>query len=242
MRQERGETVADEPLPDELVAVAVRAERRRRVVDVQNAKALEPDLLVEVAEGGVERFLVGHVDPDAHQWHESMQTPRRMAADGVGERGKLVDRAPDRPAGACGVLDAQPEPVSRQLEELAHRGRDDGDRPVEAVAEVRAGVEHDRVGVDRARGVHRRPQRGERFRANLGVRAREVDEVERVAGDVADLACRRRARKRASCSSECSVGFHICGLCVNTWTQVPPISSTRSMAFEIPPAAETWAP
>jgi hypothetical protein len=38
------------------------------------------------------------------------------------------------------------------------------------------------------------------------------------------------------------VGLHIRGLCVNTCTAVPPIFSTRSIAFEMPPAAETWAP
>ena len=32
------------------------------------------------------------------------------------------------------------------------------------------------------------------------------------------------------------------GLCVKTWTALPPISSTRSIALEMPPAAETWAP
>ncbi len=55
-------------------------------------------------------------------------------------------------------------------------------------------------------------------------------------------ACRRRARKRATSSVECAVGLHMRGLCVKTWTALPPISSTRSIAFEMPPAAETWAP
>jgi hypothetical protein len=52
-------------------------------------------------------------------------------------------------------------------------------------------------------------------------------------------ASRRRFRKRLTSSLVCSVGRHIRGLCVNTWTAFPPIFSTRSIAFEIPPAADT---
>ena len=37
----------------------------------------------------------------------------------------------------------------------------------------------------------------------------------------------------------CVVDFHIWGLCVKTWTAFPPISSTRSITFEMPPAGGT---
>ena len=47
-------------------------------------------------------------------------------------------------------------------------------------AEMRADVEHDAVRVDRARDLHRVPQRGARLLVDLLVRRGEVDEVERV--------------------------------------------------------------
>ena len=41
--EEGREAVAEEPSCDDVVAVAVRAERGLRVVDVEDAQALEPD-------------------------------------------------------------------------------------------------------------------------------------------------------------------------------------------------------
>ena len=108
---------------------------------------------------------------------------RGWRSDGVGERGELGDRPADRPACAGGVLHAEPEVVGRQLEELAQRGLDERDRFVEPEAEVRADVEDDRLGADRVRGLHRRAERRERVLAYRGIATREVDEVERVAGD-----------------------------------------------------------
>jgi hypothetical protein len=49
-------------------------------------------------------------------------------------------------------------------------------------------------------------------------------------------------RKRSSSSGACSVGCHRRGLWVNTCTAFPPTDSILSIAFEIPPLAETWAP
>jgi hypothetical protein len=54
---------------------------------------------------------------------------------------------------------------------------------LEAGAEVRADVEHDRVGADRARDLHRVAQRGDRLLVHVVLRRREVAEVERVAED-----------------------------------------------------------
>ncbi len=50
------------PLPDELVPVAIRAERRLGVVDVQDADPVEPDTRVEVCECSVESVRVRDVD------------------------------------------------------------------------------------------------------------------------------------------------------------------------------------
>ena len=133
------------PSADELVPVAVRAERRLRVVHVQDA------------ERG--RARSARRDPRAPRRAPSGRRRRRRTptsgtsrgrapsrgwrSDRVGERRELGDRAADRAARAGGVLHAQPEVVGRQLEELAQRRRDELDGLVEAVAEVRADVEDD---------------------------------------------------------------------------------------------------
>src|SRR5690349_17472548 len=52
----------------------------------------------------------------------------------------------------------------------------------------------------------------------------------------------RRAQKRSIASGLWFVGRHVRGLCVNTWTQSPPIASIRSIAVSIPPLEETCAP
>ncbi len=156
------------PVPTQLVPVAVRAERRLRVVHVEDAEAVEADLRVERhrrrrrARRGSDTST-----PDAHQWHESRQRPSRgWRSSRRRERRELGDRAADRPARAGGVLHAQPEVVGRQLEELAKRRLDELDGLVEAVAEVRADVEDDGVGADRVRRLHRRAQRRERVLAD----------------------------------------------------------------------------
>ena len=60
----------------------------------------------------------------------------RVSTEGVGQRGKLGDRAADRAPRAGCVLHAEPELVGGQLEELADRGYDHLDGLVEAVTEV----------------------------------------------------------------------------------------------------------
>jgi hypothetical protein len=52
----------------------------------------------------------------------------------------------------------------------------------------------------------------------------------------------RRARNRSVSSSACDVGFHMRGLCVKICAAWHRSSSARSIALEIPPADETWAP
>ena len=121
------------------------------------------------------------------------------------------------------------------------RGLDELNGFVESEAEVRANVEDDGLGADCLCRLHRGAERHERVLAHRRVAAREVDEIESVARDGFTRACRRRARKRATSSGVCSVGRHIRGLCVKTWTASPPISSTGRL-LEMPPAADTWAP
>ena len=110
-------------------------------------------------------------------------------------------------------------------------------------AEVRADVEDDRVRFDRGRDVERGAQRRDRLLVDLVVGRREIAEVEGVADHAADA--RFLATLAGSCATASglwSVGRHMRGLCVKTWTQSPPIASMRSMAVWIPPAEETCAP
>src|ERR687897_2654055 len=55
MCEEGAEPIADQALPDVLVPVAVRSERRLRVVCVKRAEAVEPDPFVELRENGSHR-------------------------------------------------------------------------------------------------------------------------------------------------------------------------------------------
>jgi hypothetical protein len=59
MSEEDAELLAHQPVADVVVPVAVRPERRLRVVHVQAAQAVEPDALVELADQLVEHCLVG---------------------------------------------------------------------------------------------------------------------------------------------------------------------------------------
>ena len=103
-----------------------------------------------------------------------------MPVERVAQSRELVDRATDRRPGAGGVLHAEPEVVGRELENLPQGTRDDVERLVESVTEVRSDVEDDSLCADRLRGLHRRSERLERLRADLVVPTREVHEVERV--------------------------------------------------------------
>ena len=182
--EERREAVADEPLADELVPVAVGAERRLRVVHVKDAQAVEPDRHRRVRRGP-RRAPSGRTRrPPTPTSGRSRGRPRAgVAIDRVRERRELGDRAADRPTSTCSVLHAEPEVVGRELEELAQRGLDERDGFVEPEAEVRADVEDNGLGADRVRGLHRCAERGERVLAHRRVAAREVDEVEGVARD-----------------------------------------------------------
>ena len=134
MREERVQPLAHQPGADRVVAVAVRAERLLRVVDVQAAQPVEADLAVEVGDGGVEHGLVGDVDarrvPVAGV--EADAEPRMVVERGM-DRGELVGRASDRAARAGRVLHQQPQVVGRQLEQPAQRGHDLLETHVEAL-------------------------------------------------------------------------------------------------------------
>src|SRR5689334_2453398 len=99
MSEEDAELLADHALADVVVPVAVGAERRLRVVHVQRAQPVEPDLAIQIAEQGVQRLAVGdvvarhpqvaRVEADAESW---------MAVEAVEQRRQLLERASDRAA------------------------------------------------------------------------------------------------------------------------------------------------
>ena len=143
------EAVPDEPSCDDVVAVAVRAERGLRVVYVEDAQPLEPERRVQLVECLVEHLGVGDVDargPPVTGVQADAEPP--MPVERVAESGKLTDGATDRPAGTRGILEAEPEVVGRQLEQVVERRCHLLDRGPEAVPEMRADVEDDRVGGD----------------------------------------------------------------------------------------------
>ena len=106
-----------------------------------------------------------------------------MAVEPLVERRELLDRAADRAARAGGVLHQQPRRVVRELEHLLHRRQHARHARLEAGAEMRADVEDDAVGSDRARDLHRVAERRDRLLVDVVVGRREVAEVERVAED-----------------------------------------------------------
>src|SRR5438270_564098 len=121
-----------------------------------------------------ERVRVGDVDAGGVQVARvETEAQARMPVEPFVQRRQLFDRAPDRPAGARGVLHQQPGLVRAQLEHLLHGGHGPLETVLEARAEMRADVEDNRVGADRARDLHRVPHRGDRLLVHLVVRGGE---------------------------------------------------------------------
>src|SRR3954451_3523082 len=109
-----------------------------------------------------------------------------MAVEPIEQKGELLDGPPDRRPRACRVLHQEPGRVRAAVEHDPQRGDDPVEPGVHPCAQVRADVEHDSVRVDRARDVDRVRQRRHRLLVELVLRAREVDQVQRVAQDAAD--------------------------------------------------------
>ena len=90
------------------MAVAVGAERRQRVVEVQRAEAIEPDDAVALVErlaqplGGADVIAGGEQVAGIEAHPDPL-----VAAGGVDQRRELLERAPERPAGARRVLEVQ---------------------------------------------------------------------------------------------------------------------------------------
>ena len=167
-------SLAELALADVRVAVAVGAQRRLAVVEVQRAEAARARRSRRTrrarrpAPAGVRISK-----PEASRWQESRQTPRRSPPPGrVEQGGQLVERATERAAGAGGVLQVQraalalaPAPRAMTL-------------PARSIAGAtspglgRAGVQHDGVRAERVAGPQRGDQRGQRLVADLLSRRR----------------------------------------------------------------------
>ena len=109
LRQEgHAALVAELALADVRVAVAVGAERRLRVVQVQRAEPVEADDGV----GALERVLQARHRADVVAGREQVagveaEPEPPLAAAGLDQRGQLLERAPERAAGAGRVLEVQ---------------------------------------------------------------------------------------------------------------------------------------
>src|SRR5206468_6827325 len=99
----------------------------------------------------VEHRAVGDVDAGDEQVAAvEADAEARMGFERVEERCELVDRAADRAAGARRVLEQQPRAVVAELEHRPERWYCAFEPGVESGAEVRADVDDDSFGLDRA--------------------------------------------------------------------------------------------
>ena len=124
MAEEGRKAVTDEAARDDVVPIAVRAERCLRVVDVEEPQPVEADSRIQVGDCVVERRRARHVDPGrppVARVEADAEPP--VAVRRVAERSELGDRPADRATCSRGVLEAEPELVGRQRQELAERGR-----------------------------------------------------------------------------------------------------------------------
>ena len=187
MAEEDAEPLAQQALADVGVPVAIRPERRLCVVHVQHAEAVAADAAVERVEHAVERRPLGHVAPrDEEVARVEAHAEPWMAVEPVVDRRQLVDRPSDRPARAGRVLHQEPRRVGAAVEHLRNGGHDTLEPLLEPRAEVRADVEDDGVGLDRAGRIDRRAHRRDALLVDRVVRRGEIDEVERVDDDRPD--------------------------------------------------------
>src|SRR5829696_750862 len=177
--QEGAHPLAELALEHVRVPVAVRPERRGRVVDMQRSEAVEPDPLLHLLEDAAEGLRLPDLDPRHVEMARVEADPQpRMALEGVEDDGELVDRAADRAAGAGRVLEQEPRRLGAAVEHLAERGQRALQARLEAGAEMGADVDDDSVRFDRARGVDCRAHGLDALAVDHLVRRRQVAEVE----------------------------------------------------------------
>src|SRR4051812_7209062 len=97
--EEHSELLAELPLEDVRVPVAVRAEGRGGVVDVQSLQPVEADRGLQLVEAGVQSGRVGHIyagHPEVAGVEADAEP--RVPSHPLVDRGELLDRAADRAA------------------------------------------------------------------------------------------------------------------------------------------------
>src|SRR3954453_10798367 len=179
--QERSAAVlAHLALPDRGVTVAVGAQRLEGVVEVKGAQLLQADLGVEALEHVVDALDGAHVVAGREQVTGVQAHAEALAAPaGAQELGELLERAPQRAAGAGGVLEVQlARPRLRQglLDDLAGAL----DRRPDLALQRRPGVQHHAGRSERVAHAQGRRQRGQRLLPDVGVVARRVQQVDGV--------------------------------------------------------------
>ena len=227
------------------MAVAVGAERRLRVVEVQRAEPVEPDDLVAALErllrarrpcGCRSRTRAGGRSRGTGPSRASPPPASISAASSSNER-------PERAARAGRVLQVQRARLAlgeRLSEDLAGARDRRLDRPVLAPSR---GAARRRAAPIASPIAQRVGQRRERLRADVGVLAGAVEQVDGVDQHRVDRRCRPSPRgRRRSRPSSYLVGRHMRGDWLKIWIARQPLSTPRSTAFGRPPAGDTWAP
>ena len=186
-REERRAALLAELARSEVgVAVAVGAERRLRVVEVQRADPPRAERAPGLAQHRV--HLGGRADVVARGEQvarvEAHPQPL-LAAGGVEQPRELLEGAPERAAGPRRVLEVQLAPLAL-CERLADRCSRARDRGGNVALLGRTRVEDHAGGADAAAHAQGVRERGERFRADLGVLARAVQQVDAVDQDGVD--------------------------------------------------------
>ena len=171
---------ADRAPADVLVPVPARPQRRLRIVGMDGHQIRRADLLVELGHGQLESLDLGQVIARRERMTRIEANLDPVAADRLHHPPDLVERRTDAVAGTRVVLDAEPDVVRRVVQHLPHRLRDLGQRVVEAHPFVAADVKDHARHPQRRRQPHVRGERVDPLLQVLGVRRREVGQVDPV--------------------------------------------------------------
>ena len=242
--EEGRQALADQPLADVRVAVAIRAELDGRVVDVQRLQARRARS-TRRARRAARRPRRGR----------RRRCPSRRGARCRGTRratgGRRSDRsrAPaPRPSGpSCrrrrrcsrAAARCRRRPARARARAPGRRARGRPSKPLPR-CEPRCTITASAPSA--ARRAQRLRERGLGALDRQVVRAREVDQVRRVADGHEPGLAGQLAGSARRLSSGCTAGFHTRGLCGKTCSERQPSSVARPTASSIPPALETWAP
>ena len=182
--QERGDALAADLAVAEVgVAVAVGAQRRRRVVDVQRAEPVEPDDAVELVEHARERLGACGCRSRRRAGGRSRgrrRAARRRRATSISRASSSNERPSVPPAPAVSSRCSGHVSDSSSASAITAAGAVERGVHGAAVLERRARVQHDAVRAQRRARAQRRGQRGERLLADLGVLEARVEQVDGV--------------------------------------------------------------